>query len=380
MRVAQISFFRDPLRGPEDILRDWWVLVDCAEMVAMTDAAVTVIQACRESASIAHNGITYRFVATDCGGSMGRSREFARVLSELQPDVLHVNGLGFPADTSALARNLPGTPILLQDHADRVPRWRRAAMRRGLATAAGVSFCSLAQAGPFREAGLLLPGTQLFEIPESSSRFTPGDRDRARRLTGIHGDPAVLWVGHLDRNKDPLTVLTGLVRAAPRLPGMQLWCCFGSAPLLDEVQALIAHPALRDRVHLLGRVDHAKVEQLMRAADIFVLGSRREGSGCSLIEALACGLPPAVTDIVSFRALTGDGAAGELWSCGDADEMCAALLRIASRPQEESKRAVRAHFERELSLPAVGRKLRAAYETIIRSREIDRQRHQPAFS
>src|SRR5215469_13549798 len=47
----------------------------------------------------------------------------------------------------------------------------------------------------------------------------------------------------------------------------------------------------RDRVHLLGRVAHAQVELLMRAADIFVLVSRRESSGYSLIEALACGLP-----------------------------------------------------------------------------------------
>ena len=51
----------------------------------------------------------------------------------------------------------------------------------------------------------------------------------------------------------------------------------------------------------------------MRAADLFVLGSHREGSGYSLIEALACGLPPIVTDIPSFRSLTGAGVVGALW-------------------------------------------------------------------
>ena len=56
----------------------------------------------------------------------------------------------------------------------------------------------------------------------------------------------------------------------------------------------------------------------MRAADVFVLGSHREGSGYSLIEALACGLPPVVTDIPSFRSLTAAGAVGALWPCGDA--------------------------------------------------------------
>lgn len=377
MKVAQLSFYRDPRRRPADILRDWWVLVDCADMVAGTGASVTVFQACRESGSVVHHGIPYRFLAEQPGGGpLGHWRELTRLLRELQPDVLHVNGLGFSADTRQLAQVLPGTPIFLQDHADRVPRWwGRSALRRGLAGVAGVSFCSLAQAEPFRQAGLLDPQTHLFEIPETSSRFTPGDREQARRLTGIQGDPAVLWVGHLDRNKDPLTVLKGLERAVPQLPGMQVWCCFGSAPLLPDVQTLIAHPALRGRVHLLGRVEHARVEQLMRAADIFVLGSRREGSGCSVTEALACGLPTAVTDIPSFRALTGRGAVGELWPCGDSDAMCAGLLRVAARPRDELRRAVRAHFERELSLTAVGRKLRAAYEAVIQSRATSRPVH-----
>ena len=173
---------------------------------------------------------------------------------------------------------------------------------------------------------------RLFEIPESTSTFLPGDRAAARAATGLHGDPAVLWVGHLDRNKDPLTVLEGVGEAARYLPGLHLWCCFGSAPLLGAVQARIAQDAvLRDRVHLLGRVPHEQVEQLMRAADLFVLGSHREGSSFSLIEALATGLTPVVTDIPSMRALTGNAATGALWPCGDSRALSDALQAVARR-------------------------------------------------
>ena len=108
-----------------------------------------------------------------------------------------------------------------------------------------------------RDAGLIRSETQLYEIPESTSRFVPGDREEARRITGIGGDPAVLWVGHLNSNKDPLTVLQGISAAARDLPGLQLYCCFGVAPLLREVQDRIAADLeLRERVHLLGRVPH----------------------------------------------------------------------------------------------------------------------------
>jgi glycosyltransferase involved in cell wall biosynthesis len=297
-----------------------------------------------------------------------QSGAFAALLTELQADVFHVHGLGFCADLLALARLAPHTPIFVQDHAHRVPRWwRRRALRRGLSVAAGVSFCSLDQARPFSEAGLIHPQTALAEIPECSSRFSPGEQQAARRATGVHGDPAVLWVGHLNPNKDPLTVLAGIAAATSSLPDLQLWCCFGTAPLLSEVQALIdGDRRLRGRVHLLGTAAHEDVEKLMRAADLFVLGSRSEGSGFALIEALACGLPPVVTDIPSFRALTGNGKVGALWPCGDAERLCESLLSVASRPRSEARTAVRSHFDAEISFQAVGRKLLAAYEGCLR--------------
>ena len=82
----------------------------------------------------------------------------------------------------------------------------------------------------------------------------------------------------------------------------------------------------------------------MRAADLFVLGSHREGSGYSLIEALACGLPPVVTDIPSFRSLTGGGAVGKLWPCDDPRALCEAL--VGARFDPATRAAVRAHFDR----------------------------------
>jgi glycosyltransferase involved in cell wall biosynthesis len=372
LHIAQISFFLDPQeRSPAQILHDWWALVCCAEMVARRGARVSVIQACGETQDLVSNGVSYHFVSPERGRStIAEGATFARLIRGLKADVFHVHGLGFPLDVRALARLAPDTPIFLQDHANRVPRfWRRRTFRRGLSVATGISFCSARQAEPFSKAGLIHPQTTLFEISEGSSRFSPGDRQAARSLTGVQGDPAVLWVGHLDPNKDPLTVLAGISAAVQVLPALQLWCCFGQAPLLSDVRERIDNdPNLTGRVHLLGRVPHEKVELLMRAADLFVLGSHREGSGGALIEALACGLPPVVTDIPSFRMLTGGAKVGALWPCNDAARLRDALLSVAAHPLRETRAAVRAYFDRELSFDAVGRHLLAAYETLIASR------------
>ncbi|GAB2545614.1 glycosyltransferase family 4 protein [Rhodanobacter koreensis] len=370
LHVAQINFLPAPAGlAHDEVLERWPSLVDIAEVAASGGTRVTVVQAAARDGRLTRNGIDYHFVdTTGLPGVTGRGRRFARLLADIKADVMHANGLGFAGDAFAVSECLPLLPILVQDHADRLPRWwRRPQWRRWYAAVSGVVFTALEQAQRFSAADLFGPQVRLFAIPESSSRFTPGSRVDARAETRLHGDPCVLWVGHLSPGKDPLTVLDGVARAASRLPGLQLWCAFGSAPLLDVVQHRIQHdPQLGGRVHLLGKVTHAQVEVLMRAADLFVSGSHSEGSGYALMEALACGAVPVVTDIPSFRALTGNGRVGKLWPCGDVARLAEALVSIAAnRPSPEQ---VRAHFDATLSFTAVGRQWADAYAQVLDDR------------
>jgi glycosyltransferase involved in cell wall biosynthesis len=297
----------------------------------------------------------------------GAHHPFAALLGQLAPEVLHVHGLDFAADVISLAALAPRVPIVLQDHASRPPRpWRRSLWRKGCSRASAIAFCSLEQAQPFKRHDLIPAATRIYAIPESSSEFTPGDRQQARDQSSVTGDPTLLWVGHLDVNKDPLTVLEGVSEAATALPSLRMYCCYGTSPLLSEVQRRIAaDPNLKDRVHLLGAVPHRQIERLMRAADIFVLGSHREGSGYALIEAIACGLTPVVTDIPSFRELTGSGRIGALWPPGNASKLSQCLQSTAAHCQDRRRSAVRSHFDSELSFDVVGRKLASAYQDVL---------------
>ena len=380
MHVAQISFFTDPeARPPEQLLTDWPSLADVAECVYRAGVRVSVVQACVHSERKTRHGVNYHFLPFGRDRWVRAGSAFAALMRGLTPDVLHVHGLSFPHDVLSLAAAAPGIPILLQDHASRPPRpWRRNLWRRGFAAASGIAFCSCDQASPFASDGLIAPHTTVYEIPESTSRFAPGDRVQARRSSGVSGDPAALWVGHLDANKDPLAVLDGVSRAVLSLPGLELYCCYGNAPLLRAVQRrIIDDPLLIGRVRLVGKVPHAQIEQMMRAADLFVSGSHREGSGYSLIEALACGLPPVVTDIPSFRSLTGAGSIGALWPRGDAAALSEKLIAVAAQPRAPMRAAARTFFENELSFEAVGRKLAAAYQDLVERAHHRRPRAQP---
>jgi glycosyltransferase involved in cell wall biosynthesis len=180
-------------------------------------------------------------------------------------------------------------------------------------------------------------------------------RSAAREASGITGSPALLWVGRLNANKDPLTVLAGFERIVGPCPGASLTMVFGTDLLLPEIRArLLQSPALQSRVRLVGYVPHEQLPAYYSAADLFVLGSHHEGSGYALIEACACGAIPVVTDIPAFRVITGDGRRGALWKPGDAASLADALREMAGRDLGALRSDLARHFASELSWAAIG--------------------------
>jgi len=370
MRVVHVNLVRPEGRpAPEALLEAWPTLGDVTGAVARAGVDVVVVQSFHQAADLMRDGVRYRFApelalpGRPTGLSPGR---LARIVRDCAPDVIHVNGLDFAWHTRVLSAL--GPPVLVQDHASTAER-ASALMRWGLSKVAGAAFTDAEQAEPFLARKLLRSDLPIFSVPESSTRFTAGDRDVARNACGLYGDPAVLWVGRLQTKKDPLTVLDAVEIAAAARPGLQLWCCFHEAPMLAEVKARVAaSPRLASRVHLLGRVDHGTIQTLFRAADIFVSASRFEGSGYALIEAIACGAAPVVSDIPSFRVLTGEGAVGALAPVGDAAAFARALLEVSARPREARRRAVTEYFRRALSFDVVGARLREIYATLVAAR------------
>jgi glycosyltransferase involved in cell wall biosynthesis len=202
---------------------------------------------------------------------------------------------------------------------------------------------------------------------ESSTSLAPVARDAARRTTGIHGNPAVLWVGRLNANKDPMTILAGFEQALDALPNATLTMIYGGAELLGDVRRRVnASAALRERVRLAGAVRHDEMPAFFSAADLYVGGSHYEGSGYALIEACACGAVPVVTDIPTFRLIT--GGAGALWPPGDAGAFARALVEVARRPLDAERARLSAHFTREMTWPAIGRRALAIYQEAVARR------------
>jgi glycosyltransferase involved in cell wall biosynthesis len=207
----------------------------------------------------------------------------------------------------------------------------------------------------------------VLQLPEASTSMMVMDRQTARSQTGLLGQPTVLWVGRLNANKDPLTALAGLEIVFRDLTAARCSIIYSEAPLEREVQNRITTSSvLRDRVTMVGQVRHEDIGAYYSASDLYISASHHEGSGYALIEALACGLLPVVTDIPAFRAIV--GSCGALWRSGDPAACAEALRQVLARPVERARAQSRAHFASELSWPAVAARTLAAYRALAEAR------------
>jgi glycosyltransferase involved in cell wall biosynthesis len=72
------------------------------------------------------------------------------------------------------------------------------------------------------------------------------------------------------------------------------------------------------------------VDDLLRAADLFVVSSVMEGMGTSTLDAMAAGLPVVATRVGGIPEIVTDGETGILVAPGDPSALAAALTRLAS--------------------------------------------------
>ncbi len=376
MRVTFVNYpYAADVDRPEVLLDRYPVLTGWAQAVAAAGGRsvdVSVVQRFSRDAVVRQGGVAYHFVAEGAPEAqvdrLWAPRIVERVVA-LAPNVVHLHGL-LPLPVRQLRSRLSRTTaVLAQDHggayeAPGFRKWRwRTFNRLGLRAGDGFLFSVRAQAARWIETGVIGRQQPIYELMESGSTL-PETPPAAGAPARIPGAPALLWVGRLNPNKDPLTILDGLERALPALPDAALTLVFGESELLPEVtRRIAASPLLSSRVHLAGRIAHAELPAFYAGADLFLLGSHSESLCFALVEALSFGVTPVVTDIPSFRALTDGGRVGALFPVGDAGALAAALIRLGVAASDRAARRaiVRAHFEATLSWPVLARRALEIY-------------------
>lgn len=283
-----------------------------------------------------------------------------RLIKQLKPDVVFVNGFIFPLQIIQLRLKLgKGVKIIVLHRAEKpFVGLKRQLQRLADKCVNGYLFVSSGFGDEWIQKGIIRNSNKIAEVIQASSFFQPGDRLVAKSQLSISGNPVFLWVGRLDSNKDPFTVIKAFIRFLQVEPLAKLYMIYQDDELLPQVKFLIENNTnAKKAIQLVGPTPHQQLQAWYNSADYFISGSHYEGSGVAVIEAMSCGCIPILTDIISFRKITANGECGVLYEMGNEEDLLIVLKRISERNPKSEREKVLKQFHSEFSFEAIARKI-----------------------
>ena len=123
--------------------------------------------------------------------------------------------------------------------------------------------------------------------------------------------------------------LAFLLDCMVQLPAMHL-ALAGHGPEETALRAQVAQLKLADRVHFVGTVQGVRITEFYRALDVFVMPSRFEGFGRTLLEACALDVPVVCSDLPVFHEV---GAGALLTTSLEVPTWVQTLQTLATTPE-----------------------------------------------
>jgi glycosyltransferase involved in cell wall biosynthesis len=288
-----------------------------------------------------------------------------RYIRALDPDVVIVHGLVFPCQVLWLyfqmSRNVK---IAVIHHAEKplrsVKGWMQKIADRFIDA---YFFTSMEMAGKWVENGQITTMAKVHEVMIGASVFYPLERVVARKIAGTNGENVFLWVGGLNENKDPLTLIRGFVKLLEAGSDASLYMIFKNDLLLGDVKALLASSGHQDRIFLVGKIAHADLLHWYNSADFIISTSHSEGSGIAVCEAMSCGCIPILTSISSHIGMTDNKRCGLFFNPGSDDDLFRALMRSKTLDITLEKGKVARIYDEKLSPEAIARKMLSVFRT-----------------
>lgn len=295
-------------------------------------------------------------------------------------DIVHLHSL-YLFHTWATARlcRRYGVPYLLRPHGTLDPflwkrhRCRKAALEalfqnRALREAAALHYTAeeeMRLAEPYAQGsrGLVVPnGLDL----EQYATLPPAGTFRSRHAE-IGERRIVLFLSRLNFKKGLDVLVPGFARAARKHPDLHLVIAGPDDGMREATQGWIAAEGIGERVSFTGMLDHRAKLAAFRDAAMFVLPSYSENFGIAIVEAMACGVPVAISDRVNIWREIEQAGAG-LVGTPDADTVTRQIETLAGDPEAAAQMGNRGKTlaAGKFSWGTIARQLETVYRSLAR--------------
>jgi glycosyltransferase involved in cell wall biosynthesis len=201
-------------------------------------------------------------------------------------------------------------------------------------------------------------------------RFRPGlTSPDWRARCGLPSGPLATYLGRLTQDKGVHRFLDSVGELTPR--GDVSAIVGGVGPEEPNVRERISSdPRLTSRVRYVGPVAEEEKAALLAQSDLFVLPSTSDTSSVALLEAMACGAAPVVSDVGGPSAIVRDGETGRLVPVRTEGALTKAMASLLDDGVERRRlaAAARAWVVASASIESTARRFISLYELLLSER------------
>jgi glycosyltransferase involved in cell wall biosynthesis len=236
-------------------------------------------------------------------GTIGRLKEVKRILKQFEPDIIYAWG-GFEVNFCFLLSPFTKAKIINGSIRHGIIKINKKHLSRLFFLHLSKYIVANSRAG--LRANKLSRGYVLYNGIDKKFSGKFSDEEKRKILTSVFndykGEPVIISVANLVPYKDYFTVFKSLNDLKEKGCSFR-FMAVGEGPMRNQLEIEIASLKLTKEVILLGRT--AKVQQYLKAADLFVHSSEGEGCSNAILEAMAAGLPVIASNTGGTSEITG---------------------------------------------------------------------------
>jgi glycosyltransferase involved in cell wall biosynthesis len=355
-----------------------------AVSVYTTDREMDDAERPADSAPFARDGVTIRCFPQHTPRVIGASLPLMRALPQAiaSADLVHLHSLYlFHVWATARECRRQDVPYLLRPHGTLDPfLWRRHRARkqvmewlfqdRVIREAAAIHYTAEEE---MRLAKPHVGDARAVVVPNgldlADYRDLPPPGALRAKLPSVGTRRIVLFLSRLNFKKGLDVLIPGFAASLARAGDLHLVIAGPDDGELEATRALARAAGIADQVSFTGMLGHA--DKLAAFADsfMFVLPSYSENFGIAIVEAMACGLPVAISDRVNIWREIVDAGAG-LAGPPTAEEVTRQIVTLAgdhARARTMGERG-RALVERRFDWARVAEELESVYRSLAKPR------------
>jgi glycosyltransferase involved in cell wall biosynthesis len=294
---------------------------------------------------------------------LGLSTALNIVRKRKEIDIIHLHQPHFQSLAAGFKGKIIGKPVIATYHVDLLSnltgfrRFLQHRLNRLVSTVSNrVVFVSESTKRDFGiDGNVIWNGVDI-------KRFSPGGRTESDSFV-------MIYVGRISKDKGLIDLIESLASIdRKRFGKWELWLVGkGSESFMREFRNRANQLGLRDRIKEFGAV-HKGMADYYRKSDLFVLPSYLEGMPISLLESMACGTPPLVTNVGGVKEVINDGENGFVVSKGNSTQLANKIIwciKNRGELKEISQKSVETIREK-FNIESVAQEYSNLHESVIK--------------